>query len=228
MKKTLFIIILSTLFVSLLFSVKQEINISNQVVLDEMLDELATKAYDNFKEIPPHKLKDGDEPIRCAIMPINNDINDRLYNILSSKLTKTEFDFYDRKEIDTNIEELALQNNDLYLDDGSLNFGKFKHWKGAIFADMDYKSETFLLKKTHYLMLNVKMGDIETNGHLWHETFTTVRKDKFPITYLVIGLVALLFISILVNIGTKGVMTNAVLTITFILMILYAVWYFVV
>jgi len=228
MKQGMLLMIL-LLFASTIFSTQNDYSIAEKLIIEEMSQELSEMAFQSFKAIPQTKLNGSDgRPIKgCAILPIPNDIEDVFYNLLKSKFTKVDLNFYERKEIDRIIAEQGLQSVDFYSNDGRLKIGKLKQWKGIIVGELNSKIESKFGKKKIYLELAIDMNNLETGQVIWSENFKTYKKSEYPIIIYLIGMGLFFVLGIFLNAVSKGRKTSFILSLFFVLMILYSIWYFV-
>jgi len=229
MKKILFGLLFLFCLIQLVAQ-ESEYNIKENLILDKLIDEAVEYMIADFNKIPPNKTKDKDEKqIKgVGLLPIKNDINDKFYNRLKSKFSKTKFLLYERNEIEEILKEQSIQNKDFYSKDVRLEIGKLTQWKGVIFGKLNHHIEKKFGKEKIYFELTLNFDNLETGQVVWNEHFTGNKKVQYPMYYFYLGLAIIFMIMLGVNNITRGSKISSLIGSFLVLSALYSVWFFII
>ena len=227
-KKILFFILIC--FSVLLFSELSVQTISQKLVLDELLDDATKIIIASFKEIPANKTKDkeGVDISGIGILPIENDIGDKLFIRMKEEFSRTKFFLYEKDKIDKLLNEQSIQQQDFYSKEGRLKIGGLTQWKGLIFGKLEHHIEKNFGKEKVYLEVSLNFDNLETGQIIWSEHYTINKKVKYSIIYFGIGILSIFGLVFGLNLINKGRNPNPLIGMGLLMLILYSIWFFVI
>ena len=201
-----------------------------QKELDSLFDKLSAEIYESFVSIPQTKLEDEEgEPIKnVGMWQFKDDIGDKFYNRFRQKVTNhPTFRLYERKDIQKSLEELGLQNSDMYSKEDRLKIGNLKQWNGLIYGKVTLSAENILGKRKIYLNVDCNFDNIESGQVVWAKTFSDYFKPQLPLLFFLIGIGVLFGLTIGLNIASKGRHVSKMIGFFIVFSVLFSIWFYV-
>jgi hypothetical protein len=202
-----------------------------QTKLDEMFDKIVDEIFLEFSRIEPEKLFDdqGRSIERVGIWHFKGDIQNKFYNRFRSKIVAiTEYRVYERQDLDKSLQELGLQESDIYAKDGQRRLGQMTQWNGLIYGKVNVSAENILGKRKLYLSVDSHFNNIEDGRVIWSKEYSEYFKPQLPLNYYFYGLVIIFGLLVGFNIVSKGRSISLIVGFSILLASIYTIWFFVI
>lgn len=226
-KFVLFVIMFSSF--SLFGQTITGLTIEENIIIDNLISTTVTDIYNSFQEVPINKFiaTDGRQ-IEGFGMYFESDINNKVYTNVKKLFTKTRFRVYEKERVDQLLQEQSIQLEDFYSKEGRLRVGKFTQWKGFLIGNVKSRIENRFGKKGVYLEMSCDFINLETGELIWSDNFNNYQKLDLSLYTYLIGIFLILLLTWLFNSLSKGKKTSLILSVTFVLLIGYSIWFFII
>ena len=205
------------------------LTLEENIIIDNLINTTVTEIYDSFKEVPISKFAIGDgREIEDIGMYFESDINDKVFTNIKKIFTKSRFRVYEKERIDELLKAQSIQMEDFYSDEGRLRIGQFTQWSGFLIGNVKSKVENKFGKKGVYLQISLEFFNLETGETIWSDTASSFQKMNLALHLYFIGIFLILMFTWLLNSLSKGKKTSLILSFTFILLIAYSIWFFII
>ena len=202
-----------------------------QTKLDAMFAKIAEEIFRDFSQIESGNLIDDQGRLieRVGIWPFEGDMQNKFYNRFRSMVvTVSRYRVYERKDLDKSLQELGLQESDIYASNGQKRLGQMTQWNGLIYGTVNISAENLLGKRKLYLSVNSHFNNIVDGRVIWTKEYSEYFKPQIPFNFFIYGLVIILGLSIALNIMSRGRRASLVAGFFIFLASAYTVWFFVI
>lgn len=205
-------------------------SITEKLLFKSMLGEITDTLYSSFVSIPQEKFvgKTGRSIDGIAILPIKGEIGDEFYNLFKTKVIKSDFDFYEKQDIEKLLNEQGILTQDFYSQNDILRIGQLTQWKGIIVSSLEESIEHKYGKKRVYINTNISMYNLETGRIIWSEKISSVRAVHQSNIKFILIVLSFFVIGITINVYAKGSKTTPIFLVVFLLITLYSIWFWLV
>jgi hypothetical protein len=234
MKRTFFLIIL-LLYSYLSGQVANTSSLDDSLTIDNLIEQSISALSDSLQKFQAVK-SNADELRQIDGFAIKfdkdmaSDLSVEIIKKVATQIEKmfynTSFNIYEIENIDNLLKQQSLQMEDIYSKAKPLEIGKFKQWKGLFLVSVGKREENNFGKRRLYLTINIELTNIETGGKIWSESVSSHYQKEQPAYLYFVGLLSLFILTFLLNIFTHGKRTKGIISVTFVLMIVYSVWFF--
>lgn len=197
-------------------------------MIERFYEEAADSLYNDLIKTVYSKYDTLSEVERVVIRPFNNDKKDKFYASFSAKFNNNpSFKIYERKNIESVLEELAQQNEDYYSADTKSKIGEFTGSQAVISGDTDLNIETTYGKKRIKFTVSAEFHHLESAERIWSKSIELSKKIKYPLYVYIIVLGAAFLLLVLFNFLFRGRVTTFLIVLFILFVFLFSIWFFI-
>lgn len=228
MKRT-FILITLFLYSFLYGQVANNLSVDENLIIDNLIERSVSDIFESFQEVPIKNFtSEQGSKIEGFGMYFKRDIDDKVFANIKKKFTKTRFRVYEKERVNELLQEQSIQMEDFYSKKGRLKIGQLTQWKGFLIGNVSSSMENKFGKKSFYIVISCDFINLETGELIWSDSFTNFHKVKLPLNLYFVIIFLILLIAWIANFLSKGVRTNMIFGISFILFLGYSIWFFII